>query len=45
MMNQIETTTISNSKYSPVPFYIERIYAGRRNAEEVVTDMIMAHCG
>ena len=43
-MNQIERTTIKNSKPFPVPFYIERIYAGRRNAEEVVTDMIKAHC-
>ena len=44
MMNQIERESLKNSKYSPVPFYIERIYAGRRNAEEVVTDMIKAHC-
>ena len=44
-MNQNERKTVKNSKPSPVPFYIERIYAGRRNAEEVVADMMKAHCG
>ena len=44
MMNHIERTPLKSNKNSPGPFYIERVYAGRRNAEEVVTDMIKAHC-
>lgn len=43
MKSKVETNCIRNSKYTPTPYYIDRVFAGRRSAEEWISDVMRAH--